>query len=74
MVRISYTPSWRQCAPRAHRRAERITELQQFSSPLDAVRASLDNEPPLVKCRTGPHLLRTGVTWTPVAIELAPRR
>jgi DNA-binding transcriptional MerR regulator len=54
--------------------AERIIELQQFSAQLDAVRASLDAEPPLSQCRTDLTCCVPESPGGPVAIELVPRR
>ena len=54
--------------------AERIVELQQFSAQLDAVRASLDAEPPLAVCRNDLTCCVPDSPRGPVAIELAPRR
>jgi hypothetical protein len=54
--------------------AERITELQQFSAQLDAVRASLDAEPPLAQCRNDLTCCVPESAGRPVAIELVPRR
>jgi DNA-binding transcriptional MerR regulator len=54
--------------------AERIIELQQFSAQLDAVRASLDAEPPLSQCRTDLTCCVPESPGGPIAIELVPRR
>ena len=52
--------------------AERIAELQQFSGQLDAVRASLDAEPPLAQCRNDLTCCLPESPGRPVAIELVP--
>ena len=54
--------------------AERIAELQQFSSQLDAVRASLDAEPPLAVCRSDLTCCVPESQQGPLAVELIPRR
>jgi DNA-binding transcriptional MerR regulator len=53
--------------------ADRIAELQQFSAQLDAVRASLDAEPPLAACRNDLTCCVPESPGRPVPIELAPR-
>ncbi len=53
--------------------AERIAELQRFSAQLDAVRASLDAEPPLPACRNDLTCCVPESAGNPVPIELAPR-
>jgi len=54
--------------------ADRIAELEQFSAQLDAVRASLDAEPPLAQCRNDLTCCVPDSQGGPVAIELVPRR
>jgi DNA-binding transcriptional MerR regulator len=54
--------------------AGRIGELQQFSAQLDAVRASLDAEPPLAQCRNDLTCCVPESPGRPVAIELVARR
>ena len=54
--------------------ADRIAELEQFSAQLDAVRASLDAEPPLPQCRNDLTCCVPESPGGPVAIELVPRR
>ena len=53
---------------------DRIAELQQFSAQLDAVRQSLDSEPPLAACRNDLTCCVPESPGRPVAIELVPRR
>jgi DNA-binding transcriptional MerR regulator len=53
--------------------AERIAELQRFSAQLDAVRTSLDAEPPLPACRNDLTCCVPESPGRPVPIELAPR-
>jgi hypothetical protein len=54
--------------------AERIAELRHFSAQLDAVRASLDAEPPLAQCRNDLTCCVPESPARPVAIDLVPRR
>ena len=54
--------------------AERIAELERFAAQLDAVRASLDAEPPLAQCRSDLTCCVPESPGQPVAIELVPRR
>ncbi|HEX7188335.1 MAG TPA: MerR family transcriptional regulator [Actinomycetes bacterium] len=54
--------------------ADRIAALEQFSAQLDAVRASLDAEPPLPQCRNDLTCCVPDSQGGPVAIELVPRR
>ena len=54
--------------------AHRITELAQFSAQLDAVRASLEAEPPLAACRADLTCCVPESPGRPVEIELTPRR
>ncbi len=54
--------------------AERIAELEHFSAQLDAVRASLDAEPPLAQYRNDLTCCVPESPGGPVAIELVPRR
>jgi DNA-binding transcriptional MerR regulator len=54
--------------------AERIAELQPFSAQLDAVRASLDAEPPLAACRSDLTCCVPESPGRPVAIEPVARR
>lgn len=53
--------------------AERIAELRQFAAQLDAVRASLDTEPPLAVCRSDLTCCVPESEGAPVAIELVAR-
>jgi DNA-binding transcriptional MerR regulator len=54
--------------------AERIADLEQFSAQLDAVRASLDAEPPLAVCRSDLTCCVPESPGGPVAMELLSRR
>ena len=54
--------------------AERIAELERFASQLEAVRASLDAEPPLAECRRDLTCCVPESPGVPVAIDLTPRR
>lgn len=53
--------------------ADRITELELFSAQLDAVRASLDAEPPPAVCLTDLTCCVPETTRGPVDVELAGR-
>jgi DNA-binding transcriptional MerR regulator len=54
--------------------ADRISELQQFAAQLDAVRASLAQEPPSAACRKDLTCCVPESAGQRVQIELAPRR
>jgi len=54
--------------------AARIAELEQFSAQLDAVRASLDAEPPPMECRTDLTCCVPESSVGAVAVELVARR
>jgi DNA-binding transcriptional MerR regulator len=54
--------------------AARVAELEQFSAQLDAVRASVEAEPPLPACRADLTCCVPESAGLPVAIELTPRR
>ncbi len=53
--------------------AERVAELEQFSAQLDAVRDTLEAEPPPHACRADLTCCVPESTGAPVTIELTPR-
>jgi DNA-binding transcriptional MerR regulator len=53
--------------------AERIAELRQFAAQLEAVRESLDTEPPLAVCRSDLTCCVPESRGAPVAMELVAR-
>jgi DNA-binding transcriptional MerR regulator len=54
--------------------AVRVAELEEFAAQLDAVRASLDAEPPLQACRQDLTCCVPVSAGSPVAVDLKPHR